>query len=96
MIDEQIHNASDIVNRQAAQLKNVSSQHATYATSTIKSYAGDYSAKAQEMIGGARGRSTSPEVVPKRADAPPAYSSKDFPAAPTQDFENKAEAQLAS
>ncbi len=93
MIDQNINKASQIINSQASQVKEISIHHAERATSTVKAYAGDYSAKAQNYIGGARGRSNSPEVntsspAPQKyqvgGDAPN-YSSSDFPHAPKQE-----------
>jgi hypothetical protein len=62
LIDQQIRNASQIVNTQASQVKDLAGHHTARATETVKAYAGDYSAKAQNYIGSARGRSSSPEV----------------------------------
>ena len=85
IIDTQIANASEIANAQAVQLKELAGQHTSRATETIKGYAGDYTTKAQEMIGSARGRSASPEVSVKPEASPPAYSAADFPRAPKQE-----------
>lgn len=60
LIDHHIRNASNVVNQQTEQVKQLASHHAARATETTKQYVGDYSAKAQEMIGNARGRSVSP------------------------------------
>ena len=94
VIDQQLANASNIVNSQASQVKDLAGHHTARATETVKAYAGDYSAKAQGYIGNARGRSNSPEVASKSsANAPlksgpgdaPSYSSTDFPHAPKQE-----------
>ena len=97
-IDEHLRNASDVVNSQANQVKDLAGHHTARAQSTVKAYAGDYSAKAQEYIGSARGRSNSPEVsnssAKSTANAPvksepgskgPDYSPSDFPHAPKQE-----------
>ena len=94
LIDEHLANASDIINTQANQVKDLAGHHTARAQETVKAYAGDYSAKAQNYIGNARGRSTSPEVTNSKstANAPiksepgsePKYSSSDFPHAPKQ------------
>ncbi|KAI9804698.1 MAG: hypothetical protein M1833_006773 [Piccolia ochrophora] len=55
-IDSQIQSASNVVNQQANQMRDLAGQHTSRATSNLKSYAGDYSAKAQEYIGSARNR----------------------------------------
>ena len=94
LIDHQLANASEVVNSQANQVKDLAGHHTARATNTVKAYAGDYSAKAQEYIGSARGRSNSPEIPNKSAantplkagpGAPPSYSSSDFPHAPKQE-----------
>ena len=94
-IDEHLSKASEVVNTQTAQVKDIASHHTNRASETVKAYAGDYTAKAQEYIGSARGRSASPEVSNKSsANAPiksepgdaPKYSSSDFPHAPKQDL----------
>ncbi|CAF9913118.1 MAG: hypothetical protein ALECFALPRED_008639 [Alectoria fallacina] len=96
LIDHHVKNASEVANAQANQLKDLAGHHTARAHETVKSYAGDYSAKAQEYMGSARGRSTSPEVNSSKpiSDAPiksepgssPKYSSDDFPHAPKQDL----------
>jgi hypothetical protein len=84
LIDHHITNASNIVNQQTEQVRQIASQHAARATDVTKQYVGDYSAKAQELIGNARGRSVSPNTAKK--DAAPKYKSEDFPAAPKESF----------
>ena len=96
LIDEQLSNASDIVNTQANQVKDLAGHHTARAQETVKAYAGDYSAKAQSYIGNPRGRSTSSELPDSKsaANAPmmsepgnaPKYSSSDFPHAPKQEL----------
>lgn len=92
IIDEQIENITQVINSQATQVKEIAGHHAERATSTVKAYAGDYSAKAQNYIGNARGRSNSPEVNTSSAPPnksgpgnPPNYTSSDFPHAPKQE-----------
>lgn len=92
IIDEQLENITELINSQATQVKEIAGHHAERATSTVKAYAGDYSAKAQNYIGNARGRSTSPEVnvpsaqpIKSEPGNPPKYSSTDFPHAPKQE-----------
>jgi len=92
LIDNQIAHASSIVNQQTEQVKQLASHHASRAADTTKQYASDYSAKAQEMIGNARGRSVSPTTVKKenvpavKTESIPAYQAEDFPIAPKEDF----------
>ncbi|KFZ02720.1 hypothetical protein V501_09483 [Pseudogymnoascus sp. VKM F-4519 (FW-2642)] len=58
LIDGQIDQLSQVVNAQTTQVRQMASQHASNAAATTKMYVGDYSAKAQEIIG--RARSSSP------------------------------------
>lgn len=95
LIDHHLKNASDAVNSQTNQLVDLAGHHTARASETVKAYAGDYTAKAQEYIGSARGRSSSPEVSSSKstANAPlksgpgdaPEYSASDFPHAPKQE-----------
>ncbi|KUJ17100.1 uncharacterized protein LY89DRAFT_72063 [Mollisia scopiformis] len=93
LIDHHVSNATKVLNEQSQQVKALASQHAATVTESTKSLVGDYSAKAQEMIGNARGRSTSPTLSAKPAKTEeikkenvPAYKAEDFPAAPKEDF----------
>lgn len=54
VIDTQINNASHVVNKQTAQIKDVAGHHTARASESVKNIAGDYSAKAQEYMGSAR------------------------------------------
>jgi len=85
-IDTQLAMASRIANEQAVQIKQIAGHHAAKATETTKAYVGDYSARAQEMIGNARGRSTSPLNTKKELNGSNQYKSEDFPAAPKDEF----------
>ena len=95
LIDHHLQNASNIVNQQTHQLKDMAGHHAGRASSTVKSYAGDYTSKAQDYIGNVRGRSNSPEVINKSSNntpitsepANPSYTENDFPHAPKQDLD---------
>lgn len=86
LIDHHLKQAGDVINDQTHQLRSVASKHTAQATDLTKQYMGDYSAKAQELLGR---RSASPEAVSK--PAPPAepissIDEADFPAAPKTDF----------
>ncbi|MCJ1235791.1 hypothetical protein MMC14_003762 [Varicellaria rhodocarpa] len=94
VIDHHLTNASNVASSQANQVKELAGQQTARATSTVKAYAGDYSAKAQGYIGSARGRSASPEVTTKSFPSTPVksepgtapnYSPSDFPHAPRQE-----------
>lgn len=54
LIDQQLRNLSNIINRQAHQVKGLAEHHTARATETVKAYAGDYSAKAQNYMGKAK------------------------------------------
>lgn len=83
-IDNHLKQAGDIVNSQAAQIREVAQKHTSQATQITKQYMGDYTAKAQQMV---RGRSASPEIAAKPAAKQ--YSTTDFPAAPKKDFKTE-------
>lgn len=86
LIDSQIEYATNTLNKQASQVKEVAGHHTARATETVKQYAGDYTSKAQEYIGSARSQSNSP-VVSSTPSAPKntSYNSSDFPIAPKKD-----------
>lgn len=82
LIDHHIQHASEIVNAQTSQLKDVAGKHTAHATEITKQFMGDYTAKAQQML---RGRSASPETSAKPAPTKE-YKDTDFPAAPKEDL----------
>ncbi|EHL02923.1 putative Reticulon-like protein 1 [Glarea lozoyensis 74030] len=88
-IDHYVAQATDIVNQQSKQVRDMAAQQASRASETTKQYVGDYSHKAQELIGNARGRSNSPTAVksePALKQDSPAFKADDFPVAPKEDF----------
>jgi hypothetical protein len=87
LIDHHVRNASNIVNQQTEQVKQLASHHASVAAKTTQQYASDYTAKAQEMVGVKR--STSLEATTKLIKTEPkssSYKPSDFPAAPKEEF----------
>jgi len=87
LIDEQLKQVSDIINAQTAQLRTVAQKQAEQATQLTKEYVGDYSAKAQALIKGARQPEHKPAQKPIiKEDDFPAAPKEVFPAAPTDDF----------
>lgn len=97
LIDHHLNNASNVINKQTVQVKNLASEHAARATENTKSLVGDYSAKAQDMISNVRGTSPSASAKPVKTDTKTsakadlglskenvnsAFASKDFPTAP--------------
>jgi len=79
LIDNQLKHASEIVNAQTAQLRTVAQKHTEHATQATKQYMGDYTAKAQALIKGARPH---PEQTPEK----PSVKATDFPAAPKDEI----------
>lgn len=93
LIDHHLANASKVINKQTEQVKALAGQQAARATETTKGFVSDYSAKAQEMIGNARGRSVSPTLSSKPApevkkENAPSYKAEDFPEAPKEEFKS--------
>ncbi|KAI3320044.1 Reticulon-domain-containing protein [Xylariaceae sp. AK1471] len=86
LIDYYVQEASNMLNSQSQQLKEVASKHTSQATEITKQYMGDYTAKAQQLIH--RGGSASPEPV--AAKPTPQFNVKetDFPEAPKKDFQS--------
>ncbi|KAI4173211.1 MAG: hypothetical protein LQ346_008459 [Caloplaca aetnensis] len=92
IIDHYLENATNVVNAQATQVKDLAGHHTSRAFETTKAYAGDYTSKAQSYIGNARGP-TSPKGAKSGAESgaasgpgsAPAYQSTDFPHAPKQE-----------
>lgn len=89
VIDHHLAEISNIINQQTEQVKQLASHHAARASDATKQYVGDYSAKAQGLLGSARGRSFSPPVAKKEIEEVKkenalTYKSEDFPAAPTE------------
>jgi hypothetical protein len=85
-IDAHLNHAGHIVNQQATQVKDLAAHHTGRATETVRSYAGEYTQKASEMIGQSRQKipgintNGSPHTTvtkPVKAD--------DFPAAPKEE-----------
>lgn len=72
LIDAQIQQTSDMVTQQATQFKDLAAQHTGNTVKTFQNYAGEYTSKAQDMIGNARRRSMSPEASIKKSDFPDA------------------------
>ncbi|GAB1316662.1 Reticulon-like protein 1 [Madurella fahalii] len=83
LIDDQLKHAGEIVNAQTAQLRTVAQKHTEQATQVTKQYMGDYTAKAQALIKGARGNGHGQHNHHK-AD----LKASDFPAAPKEDLKS--------
>lgn len=88
IIDQQLNHATHVINSQASQVRDLAGHHAGRASDTVKAYAGDYSAKAQNYIGSSRSRPNSSDLSNsgiKSGASNPAYRSSDFPHVPKQE-----------
>jgi hypothetical protein len=85
LIDTQLKHASDIIGEQTSQLRSVAGKQTAQATELTKQYLGDYTAKAQQLLGRS---STDDSMTPK--PVVPDVKETDFPAAPSSDFKSKA------
>jgi hypothetical protein len=56
LIDGHLEHATNVVNTQAAQVRDLTAQHTARATDVAKGYASDLSTKASDLIGQARGQ----------------------------------------
>lgn len=85
LIDSQLKHAGEIVNAQTAQLRTVAQKSTEQATHVTKQYMGDYTAKAQALIKGARGNGHGhghEQHDRQKTDLKPS----DFPAAPKEEL----------
>jgi hypothetical protein len=90
LIDSQLKLAGDLVNAQTAQLRSVAQKHTEQATHLAGQYVGDYTAKAQALIKGARPhddelKNKTARKVSEQATKP--LKATDFPVAPKQTFD---------
>ena len=72
LIDQHLHNASEAINAQTAQVRSAAQKQADQIAAMGKQYAGDYTGKVQEMLRG-RGAAASPTKKPQ------------FPTPPTEE-----------
>jgi hypothetical protein len=75
LIDHHLKNASNVVEAQTSQVRNVAQKQAEQVTAIGKQYAGDYTGKVQEMLRGKGG------VTAEKGSANPVA----FPKAPTNE-----------
>ncbi|KAI9786263.1 MAG: hypothetical protein M1816_008072 [Peltula sp. TS41687] len=94
-IDAQLEHLTNVLNQQAHQVRDLTVHHTARATETVKHYAGDYSAKAQEYITHAKQRTSSAtqEYSAKARDN--LNAAKDRTASTAQDYSAKAQDNLA-
>lgn len=79
LIDGQVEHMTDVVSSQAHQLRDITVHHASAASETVKSYAEEYTHKAQEYMGQKKTSSDFPtapssEPTPLVAHSEPVYS----------------------
>jgi uncharacterized protein YjbJ (UPF0337 family) len=96
VIDAQIQHLTDVLNQQAHQVKDLTVHHTSRATETVKHYAGDYSAKAQEYITHAKQRTSSATHDYSAKARENLISAKDRTASTAQDYSAKAQDNLTS
>ena len=77
LIDNALHQATDVVAAQTTQLRDVATKHTAQAADITKQYVGDYTAKAQGLFHG----NTSP-TTQKRAEFPNAPTDMPLKSAP--------------
>lgn len=58
LIDGHLNNASNVINQQATQVRDLAAQHTGRAGEVAKSTMSQYSAKAQDLIGQAKNKTT--------------------------------------
>lgn len=84
LIDSQIKNASEAINAQTAQVRDIAQKQADQITAMGKQYAGDYTGKVQDMLRGGRNGAAVPATSEKKA-AVPSKAVPNFPTAPTSE-----------
>jgi hypothetical protein len=70
-IDTQLDAANNMINDQTAQLKELAGQHTGKATESLRGYAGDYGAKAQELINQMRSKAIGQGITEADLPSPP-------------------------
>lgn len=73
-IDSGIEHVGGVVSSQASQIRNITAERTGQATESLKAYAGEYTTKAQELVGGRK------SPVSTTTSSSPA-----FPVAPKQE-----------
>lgn len=86
LIDAQLKNASDIIGEQTSQFRAVAGKHTAQATEITKQYMGDYTHKAQALLGRNTSETSPMTPVPVASDPVSDVKEADFPAAPSSDF----------
>ncbi|KAM5348251.1 hypothetical protein ACJ41O_008075 [Fusarium nematophilum] len=84
LIDEQLHHASELINSQTAQVRDVASKQMEQVSAIGKQYAGDYSGKVQDLL---RGKTASRQKIerPEQPAPAPVIKEPEFPSPPTEE-----------
>lgn len=88
LIDEQINHASELINSQTAQVRDVASKQMEQVSAISKQYAGDYTHKVQDLL---NGKTTSRQKIEKPEQSVPAVNEPaftvkpQFPTPPTEE-----------
>ena len=93
LIDHHLKNASEAINAQTSQVRNVAQKQAEQISAMGKQYAGDYTGKVQEMLRG-RDSASAPSASTPSVSAPavsvPTAKAPEFPSAPTEEPQTSA------
>jgi hypothetical protein len=79
LIDQQLKNASEVVNAQTSQVRSVAQAQASHLTNLTQQYTGPYTAKVSELLRGSGG----PPPVPAQTST--TTKQPEFPAPPTEE-----------
>ncbi|KAI1660127.1 Reticulon-domain-containing protein [Daldinia decipiens] len=83
LIDHYLKQASDMIDSQTEQLREVAGKYTSQATGLTKQYVGDYAAKAQQILHGQTKAASKPTQTNLKES--------DFPKTPKETFQNKQE-----
>ncbi|KAL9094122.1 MAG: hypothetical protein Q9165_003537 [Trypethelium subeluteriae] len=100
-IDHHLDNAQSVVSQQTNQIRDLAAHHTGRATESVVQVTKDYTAKAQEMIGGQKSSAPASEVTGANGGAGVAEPAvkQEFPNAPShepQDFSHESQAPVTS
>ncbi|KAK3071258.1 hypothetical protein LTR53_008940, partial [Teratosphaeriaceae sp. CCFEE 6253] len=84
LIDSHLANAGNIVNRQAQQAREIASQQTSKAMNASSSTFNQYSAKAKDMMGQAKGKAVEQNVVSPETANQTEETLRSAPSAPAQ------------
>jgi hypothetical protein len=83
LIDGHLNHAGNLISSQANQVRDIAAQNTQKASDSLRSYAGEYSQKAQELIDNARGKvSGTPSPVTTPGVTGTTTKAPQFPVAP--------------